>query len=341
MSLLQYVVRRFLLAIPTIIGLSIVTFVLANYLPGDPLVRLLGERGAANPKIVATYTKRWGLDKSGPERYFVYMRNLVHGDLGRSTTTQRAVAKDLFDFFPATIELALAAIVVAAVGGVAAGMLAARFKSRWPDAGVRLLALLGSGVPVFWLGLLALEVFYLRLHWVPGPEGRLSSSTHVPPHTTGMYTFDALVHGQWATLWDALRHLILPAFVLGAYFLGLIARMVRASLLEIGGANYLVAARARGMSERRIMLVHALPNALIPVITVLGLAVGGLLAGAVLTETVFAWPGIGRYAVDTAKGLDYQAVLGVTILIGVIYVVSNVIVDVLYATLDPRIRIGR
>jgi ABC-type dipeptide/oligopeptide/nickel transport system permease component len=341
MSMMQYVVRRILLSVPTLLGLTVVTFVLANYLPGDPLVRLLGERGAANPEIVAAYTKRWGLDKSGVERYFLYMRNLLHGDLGRSTTTQRAVSKDLASFFPATIELALAAVTVAAIGGILAGILAARYKNRWPDAGVRAVALVGSGVPVFWLGLLALEVFYLKLHWVPGPEGRLSSRTPVPPHTTGMYTFDALVHGQWATLWDAMRHLMLPAIVLGAYFLGLIARMVRASLLEIGASNYLVAARARGMSERRIMFVHALPNALIPVITVLGLAVGGLLAGAVLTETVFAWPGIGRYAVDTAKGLDYQAVLGVTILIGFVYVIANIVVDVLYAALDPRIRMGQ
>ena len=341
MGLLQYIVRRFLLAIPTIIGLTIVTFLLANYMPGDPLVRLLGERGASNPETVAAYSQKWGLDRSVPERYAIYMGNLVTGDLGRSTSSQREVAKDLGDVVPATVEVAIAAIAFAAVGGVAAGLIAARFKNRWPDAGVRFLALLGSGVPVFWLGLVALELLYLRWGLVPGPEGRLSSSTPTPPKTTGMYTFDALVHGEWSTFVDAAKHLVLPSIVLGSFFLGLIARMVRASLLEVSQSGYLVAARAKGLSERKVLITHALPNALIPVITVLGLAVGGLLAGAVLTETVFAWPGIGRYAVESARSLDYQAILGVTILIGVVYVIANACVDVLYASLDPRIRIGR
>jgi len=341
LGLIQYVVRRFLIAIPTIIGLSIVTFLLANYMPGDPLVRLLGERGANNPETVANYTRQWGLDKSVPQRYVIYMGNVLQGDLGRSTSTQRPVADDLGDFFPATVELAAGAIVVAVLFGVTAGLIAAGCKNRWPDIGVRLMALVGSGVPVFWLGLVALEVLYLRLHWVPGPEGRLSSATATPPRTTGMYTVDALIHGQWSTFVDAAQHLVLPAFVLGAFFVGLIARMVRASLLEVSQSTYLMAARSKGLSERKVMIVHALPNALIPVLTVIGLAIGGLLAGAVLTETVFAWPGVGRYAVEAARGLDYQAILGVTILIGVVYVVANVVVDVMYATLDPRIRIGR
>jgi peptide/nickel transport system permease protein len=340
-SLSQYVARRLLLAVPTLIGLTLATFILANYLPGDPLVRLIGERGAANPETVATYTEQWGLDRSAPVRYLVYMRNLLRGDLGRSTTTQRPVGRDLLDFFPATVELAAVAIVIAVVFGVGFGILAARFQRRWPDAGVRVVALLGSAVPVFWLGLMALELFYVRLHWLPGPEGRLSSGTPTPSRVTGAYTVDALIHGEWSTFADAAHHLILPATVLGAFFTGLIARLVRSSLLEVRQSGYLVAARAKGLSERRIMVTHALPNALIPVITILGLAVGGLLAGAVLTETVFAWPGIGRYAVDAAKGLDYQAILGVTILVGTVYVLANAVVDVLYATVDPRIRVGR
>jgi peptide/nickel transport system permease protein len=338
--MLRFSVRRLLLAIPTVFGLLVITFLLTNYLPGDPLARLLGDRAGSDPEIVATYRAQWGLDRPLHEQFLKYLGNLLSGNLGQSTVTRRGVAEDLLDFLPATIELTVCAILVAGVLGLAFGVLAALFHRRWPDVLVRGLALVASGVPVFWMALISLQVLYLRFRWLPGPEGRLGRGVDAPPHVTGAYTIDALLAGEWGVLGDALYHLILPAIVLGLFFLGLLARITRASMLEALQAPYVVTARAKGISGLTLIRVHVLPNALIPTVTVLGLAVGGLLSGAVLTETVFAWPGVGRYAVDAARSLDFQAVLGVTLVIGVIYVLTNAVVDILYAALDPRIRLG-
>lgn len=340
MGITRFAVRRLALAIPTVLGLLIVTFLLANFLPGDSLSRLLGDRAASNPEIVARYRAEWGLDGSLPERFWAYLTNLVTGDFGESTLSRRPVAEDLADYLPATLELAVAAILVAGTLGLGLGILAATFHRRWPDLTVRMIALVASGVPVFWLGLLLLQLLYLDLGVVPGPEGRLSAGVDPPPTITGAYTLDALLTGRWSTFGDAIWHLVLPSLVLGSFFLGLLARITRASMLDVLRAPYLVTARSKGLTPRQILFGHSLPNALLPTITILGLAVGGLLAGAVLTETVFSWPGIGRYAVDAAKALDYQAILGVTFLIGVIYVLTNALIDIVYAGLDPRIRLG-
>lgn len=340
MGLVRFATRRLLLAIPTLFGLLVVAFVLANYLPGDPLARILGDVGGSDPVARATYEREWGLDQPIHERFWIYLQHLVTGDLGQSTLTRRGVADDLVEFFPATIELALAAIVVAGTAGIILGSVAAFYHNKWPDLVVRTIALVASGVPVFWLGIIGLQVFYLRFQILPGPEGRLGRGFDPPTHITGLYTFDALVTGDFATMWNAMSHLLLPACVLGSFFLGLLARMTRASMLEVLRAPHLVTARSKGVSARTLLQFHILPNALIPTVTVLGLAIGGLLAGAVLTETVFSWPGIGRYAVDAAKALDYQAILGVTVLIGAVYVVTNAVVDIIYAALDPRIRLG-
>lgn len=340
MGILIFSVRRLLLAIPTLLGLLVVTFVLANFMPGDPLARLLGDVGGSNPEVVAAYRERWGLDRPLWEQFLIYVGNLLQGDLGQSTFSRRGVMDDIQDYLPATVELALAAILVAGILGLILGCLAAIFHNRWPDFLVRAIALLASGVPVFWLGLIALQVLYLHLGIVPGPEGRLSSGVNAPPHITGAYTIDAILTADPIAFWDALAHLVLPALVLGAFFLGLVSRMMRASMLDVLRSPYLMTARSKGLRTFTIARFHVLPNALIPTITVVGLAVGGLLAGAVLTETVFAWPGIGRYAVDAAKALDYQAILGVTLVIGVIYVLTNALIDIIYAALDPRIRLG-
>lgn len=340
MGISRFVLRRLLLAVPTLLGLLLVTFLLANFLPGNPLIRLLGDRAMSNPAIVAQYRSEWGLDKSVPERFGVYIVHVAHGDLGESVTSRRPVSQDLSDYFPATMELAFVALFVSGVGGLTLGTLAAFFHRRWPDFTVRGMALVASGVPVFWLALLALQLFYLKLGWLPGPEGRLGRDVPVPPHVTGAYTIDALLAGQWSVFFSAAEHVVLPALVLGAFFLGLLARITRASTLEVLRAPYVVTAKSKGLSRWGILRAHILPNALMPTVTILGLAVGGLLAGAVLTETVFSWPGIGRYAVDAAKNLDYQSILGVSLLIGVVYVVTNVLVDIIYAMLDPRIRLG-
>lgn len=340
MGILIFALRRFLLAIPTLLGLLVVTFILANFMPGDPLARLLGDVGGSNPEVVATYREKWGLDRPLWEQFFIYVSNLFQGDLGQSTFTRRGVMEDLVDFLPATVELGAAALFFAGLFGLVMGSLAALFHNKWPDFLVRAVALMASGVPVFWLGLIALQIFYLQLGWTPGPEGRLSSRVNPPPHITGAYTIDALLSADSIAFWDALAHIVLPAAVLGAFFLGLVSRMMRASMLDVLKSPYLMTARSKGLKTSTIAKFHVLPNALIPTVTVVGLAIGGLLAGAVLTETVFSWPGIGRYAVDAAKALDYQAILGVTLLIGVIYVITNAVIDVVYAALDPRIRLG-
>jgi peptide/nickel transport system permease protein len=341
MGLFRFAVRRLLLALPTLFGLLVATFLLANYLPGDSLSRLLGDRAGSNPQIVANYRHLWGLDRSLPIQFLTYLKNLANGNLGESVVSQRSVMADLRDYLPATIELAVSAVLVAGIGGLILGTLAAYFHRRWPDAVVRAIALIASGVPVFWLALIALQVFYLRLGVSPGPEGRLGRGFLPPTHITGAYTVDALLTGNWSTFMNAAQHLVLPAFVLGSYFLGLLARIARASTLEVIRAQYVVTARSKGLTPWTVLRSYILPNALIPTVTVLGLAVGGLLSGAVLTETVFAWPGIGRYAVDAAKALDYQAILGVTLTIGVIYVLTNAVVDIIYAKLDPRILLGQ
>ncbi|WP_153502619.1 ABC transporter permease [Cumulibacter manganitolerans] len=336
----RFILRRVLIAIPTLFGLLLVTFVLTSALPGDRAARMLGQRGAADPAIRANFEREWGLDKPPWQQFIIYVGNLFHGNLGRSTMTKRAVATDIIDFLPATIELALVAFLFAGLGGLILGTVAAFFHRRWPDTVVRLFALVASGLPVFWLGLVLLQLLYLQLDIVPGPEGRLSREFIAPPKITGMYTVDALLTGRFATLGNALGHILLPAAVLGLFFLGLLARITRASTLEVLRSPHLVAARSKGLSPWVLLRRHILPNAFVPTLTIMGLAVGGLLAGAVLTETIFSWPGIGRYAVDAAKTLDLQAILGVTLVIGLIYVVTNALVDILYGVLDPRIRIG-
>jgi len=337
--LAQFIVKRLLLSVPMLIGVTLVTFVVSHLIPADPLTAVLPERAANNPDIVAMYRARWGLDRPLPEQYLLYLRNLVHGDLGESYTTRRPVGTDLRLFFPATVELALAAMLYAVVVGIALGVISAVWSDRLADHLARIIALIGVSVPVFWLGLIALQVFYAQLRILPGP-GRLDTRLTAPPFRTGLYTIDSLLAGRLDLFFNALAHLILPGIVLGSYAMGIIARMTRSSLLEVLSLDYIRTARAKGMSERRVVLGHALRNAMIPTVTVVGLTFGSLLAGAVLTETIFAWPGIGRYAVQAATNLDLPAVLGVTLLIAVVYVVVNMITDILYGVLDPRIRVG-
>jgi peptide/nickel transport system permease protein len=341
MSLWWYALRRLLLLVPVLLAVTLVTFLLANFIPGDPLAAVLGDQAMENPAIVARYEREWGFDKPLPERYLVYVTNLLHGDWGRSLHSQRPVLDDLSDYLPATIELAVAAMSFALLVGLVVGIVAALNHRRPLDHLLRFIALVGSSMPVFWLGLIALEIFYVQLGIAPGPVGRLSAGVEPPPKVTGLYTIDSLIRGDLGALMDAIRHILLPAIVLGYFILGLIARMIRSSLLDVQSSDYLLTARAKGLAERAVIMRHALPNALIPTVTVVGVAFAGLLSGAVLTESVFAWPGIGRYAVASAQGKDYQALLGVTIVVSIVYAFANLVVDVLYGLLDPRIRLGR
>lgn len=335
MTLFQFLLRRAGLTLLVMFGVTLMTFVLTHVVPADPVVAYLGDH--APPDLVVKVRHEVGLDRPLPVQYVIYLRDLIHGNLGISIKDNRPVSRDLEQYLPATVELATAALLVAIAIGVPAGIVSALYKDRWPDQAARIFALAGTSLPIFYLALLLLGILYVRLGVLPGP-GQLGVFTMPPPRVTGMVAIDALLAGDWAALRDALHHLALPAIVLGYYQTGLITRITRGSLLEVLRQDYVRTARAKGVAERRVVLAHALRNALLPTVTVVGLAFGGLLSGAVLTETIFSWPGIGRYATNSAINVDIPAVLGVTLVIAVIYSIANLAVDVLYAYLDPQIR---
>jgi len=339
MGIWSYVGRRLVQSLLVLVLVSIATFSLAHLVPGDPIETILGERAAGNPEIRAAAERRYGFDQPVPMQYVYYVRNLLQGDLGESITTRRPVVEDLRQFIPGTIELAIAAMLFAVILGIPLGIVGAIKQDRWPDHLARFVALIGTSVPVFWLGLLMLYFFFYKLHWLPGP-GRLDTGMKAPERITGMITIDAALRGQWDVFRSSVVHIILPAIVLGSFALGILARMLRSSLLAALGDDYVRTARAKGLSEGQVVVRHAIRNALIPTITVLGLTFAGLLAGAVLTETIFSWPGIGRYSVQAALKLDYPGLLGVTLFVASAYVVVNFLVDIIYGVLDPRIRIG-
>lgn len=339
MRLWQYIARRIVLTVPLIIGITLMAFVVSHLVPADPLGMVLSERAMANPEIVQAYRARWGLDRPLYEQYLVYLSRLLQGDLGDSIATQRPVREDLAQFLPATLELTLVAMVFTVLMGIPLGVLAAVYRDEWMDHLARVLSLIGVSVPVFWLGLLLLNAFYFHLNWLPGP-GRLDPHMTPPPTVTGLITVDSVLAGNWAALVSGLRHLFLPALVLGSYTMGAISRMTRSSLLEVLAQDYMRTARAKGLREWVVIVHHGLRNALIPTVTIIGLAFGDLMSGAVLTETIFSWPGLGRYAVLAASYLDLQAIMGVTIAIATTYVLVNLAVDITYALLDPRIRVG-
>jgi peptide/nickel transport system permease protein len=336
--LLQYLGQRLALAVVALVGVVVVAFLVAHMVPVDPLAVVLSEQATKDPAVREAYMKRWGLDRSVPEQFVAYMTNVLRGDLGESFTTRRPVVQDLRQFLPATIELAVAALAVSVLFGAPLGMWAAVRHNRAADHVARIISLLGAASPIFWTGLIALHVFYYLLEWAPGP-GRLDSHLSMPPARTGFLLVDSLLAGRPDLFVSGLRHLVLPALVLGWFVMGIVARTMRAALLDVLSADYVRTARAKGVGERVVVGVHAVRNALIPVVTVTGLNFASLLSGAVLTESVFAWPGIGRYAVTASTRLDYPAILGVTMLTALVYIVVNLLVDVLYGVLDPRIRV--
>ncbi len=337
MSLHQFLARRLLLMIPLLIGISLVAFIISNAIPADPTAANLGERAAADPEIVATFREKWGLDEPLHVQYLTYLSNLLKGDMGTSIRSRRPVSEELGRFLPATIELATFGILVSLVVGVIFGIISAVWRNRLIDFIVRILSLIGVSAPVFWLALLGLILLYLRWDVVPGP-GRLDARIRPPPNVTGLYTVDSLLTGDWRTFRNALEHLILPSLVLGAYSAGLITRITRSSMLEVLSMEYMTTARSKGLREWTVITRHGLRNALMPVVTIIGLSYGNLLSGAVLTETIFAWEGIGRYAYNAARTLDFPVLMGVSMLIAIIFVLMNLIVDVLYYWLDPRLR---
>jgi len=322
-----------------LLGIATIVFVVSRLTPADPLVSIVGERNLTNDVVVAAAKRRWGLDRPVFVQYLTYMRNLVRGDMGTSFTTRKSVLSDLWQRLPATIELTVAALTIGVVFGVALGVVAARKRNKLVDHIARFFALIGSSLPAFWAGLLVLYVFYAKLGWLPGP-GRLDPRAPEPGKITGFFTVDALLHGDMTTFTAAVKHLVLPASVLGWGVVGIVSRLVRASLLDELSMEYVRVARAMGVRERTVVNTHALRNAMLPTITIVAFAFAFLLTGAVLTETVFSWPGVGNYAVEASRNLDFPAIIGVTILGGTAFLLTNLVADVVYAFADPRIRLS-
>ncbi len=337
MQLIRFLIRRVVLSVPLLIGVTLLTFVISHTVPSDPLVSNLGQRAMSDPKVVAAFKSEWGLDQPLPVQYLTYLRNLLSGNLGKSIRTRRPVLDDLRAFAPATAELALASIAVGMIVGMTLGVLSAVNRNKPIDHVVRFFSLTGVSLPVFWVALILLYVFYAKLGWVSGP-GRLDAGLQGPAKITGFMTIDAIAAGRFDLLRNAISHLILPAIVLGSFASGLISRVTRSAMLEVLGNDYIRTARAKGLLQRAVVFKHALRNALIPVVTVIGLSFANLLAGTVLTERIFAWPGIGGYAFQASTTLDFQAIMGVSLFVGLIFIVSNLVVDILYFVLDPRMR---
>ncbi len=335
--LLALIGRRLVAGVLLVLGITLVAFTLTQLVPGDPAAAALGQRAIEDPATVAAFRQKYGLDLPVWKQYLIYLGNLLHGDLGISQQTRRPVSTDIAEFLPPTIELAIVAIIISLVIGLSLGMIAAIWRDRWPDQVIRVFSLGGVSVPTFWLALTASLIFSVKLGWLPS-TGQLDPGMDRPPEVTGMILVDSLLAGDFYTARVAFEHILLPACVLAAYTIGLITRFTRASVLEVLGNDYVRAARAKGIPERTVLFRHVLRPALVPIITVSGLAFGSLLSGTVLVESIFSWPGMGQYAYKSALALDLPAVMGVSITVAVIYVVINLMVDILYGAIDPRIR---
>jgi len=316
---------------------TLVVFLITNTVPGDPILAQLGDQAASDPAFVAEWRHEYGLDRPLWERYVIFLRGLSHGDLGRSIASHRPVLDDIEQYTPATLELASVSFALTLIVGIPLGIIAAVKRDSWIDHVARAISLLGVSAPTFWLAFLLLAIFYGYFQIAPGP-GRLDPIALPPPTVTGFYLVDSAIAGQWATFWDAAAHLVLPSIVLASATIGLITRTTRASMLESIRQDYVRMGRAKGVGESRLILRHVLPNALIPVVTLAGLAYANLLTGAVLTETVFSWPGLGRYTFQSAASLDFPAIMAITLLVAITYLVINLITDLSYAMLDPRVR---
>jgi peptide/nickel transport system permease protein len=331
----RLILRRLVFMVFVLWGVTLITFFLSRVAPGDPARLIAGPR--ANAEALEHVREIYGLNDPLVQQYVTYMRDLLHGDLGASFVTRQPVRSDLATFFPATLELALFAMLIGSGIGLVFGVVAALKRGSAGDVGVRFVAIAGLSMPAFWLAMLFQLIFYSRLAWLPF-GGRLATGVPAPPYVTGLYTVDSALAGQWHTLADAITHLVLPVTVLALAEVGLMARIVRTSMLEVLGEDYIRTAQAKGLSRRRVLVRHTLRNALLPAVTVLALEFGLLAGGVFLVETIFAWPGIGRYAYDAIRASDYNATMGVTLMIAILYVLLNLIVDVVYLYLDPRIR---
>ncbi|MBN1563362.1 MAG: ABC transporter permease [Anaerolineae bacterium] len=329
-----YLARRLIEAVPVIVGVSILVFLLLHLIPGDPALAILGER--ATEENVAVIRERLGLNKPLYEQYFIWVGNMIQGDLGNTVRGNIPVANEISSRFPATIELSLSALTIAVLVGVPMGILSGIRRNSLIDTASMFIALFGVSIPIFVLGLLLIYIVGVELHWLPFVS-RLSSSVQLE-RVTGLHTVDAIIAGDWTALKDALNHLILPAVTLATVPMAVIARITRSSMLEVLNQDYIRTARAKGLRSYVVVIRHAFRNAMLPIVTIIGLQLGTLLSGAVLTETIYSWPGVGKWLFDSIIARDYPIVQSMTLIIAMIYIVVNMVVDVLYAVIDPRIR---
>ncbi len=355
----QFVARRLLLLIPVLIGILLVTFIIVHLIPGDPCVAMLGER--ATPAACSAFRERFGLNDPLPVQFFRYLFNIARGQFGDSIRFGRPVVDMIAERLPMTIELTICAMLFSTIIGIPLGIISAIRRGSWVDTATMVWANVGVSMPVFWLGLMLAYIFALLLKGTPlyiPPSGRFTAGISMEPLATlwgvkdwtgfprfvvnfmsNLVLVNSVLTGNWTQFRDELWHLILPAMAVGTIPLAVIARMTRSSLLEVLGLDYIRTARAKGLSQRVVILKHALRNALIPIVTIIGLETGSLLSGAILTESVFLLPGVGTMLVTSILGRDYPVVQGFTVVIAIIFVLVNLIVDVSYAYLDPRIRL--
>jgi peptide/nickel transport system permease protein len=332
--LLNYVGKRLLQLIPVLLGMSFVVFMIIRAIPGNPAQVILGQQ--ASKEAIAALEARLGLDQPWYIQYFDYLRKLLTGDLGESLRTRTPVIEEIWQYFAATFELSLFAIIIAIVVGINAGIISAWLQNSAIDYAVMILALIGVSMPIFWLGLMGQWVFALELHWLP-TTGRDAVRDPVSS-ITNLYIIDTIIQGRFDQLWQVIRHLIMPGVALATIPMAIIARMTRSSMLEVMRSDYVRTARAKGQKMFWVVYKHALKNAIIPVLTVIGLQMGMLLGGAILTESIFAWPGIGRYIFDAIQYRDYPVIQSGILIIAFIFVMINLIVDLLYSFIDPRIK---
>jgi len=331
----QFILKRLGTVIPTFIGITLLTFTLIHMIPGDPIEIMAGERGIS-PERHAMLSAELGLDQPIWKQYFSYVGGILQGDLGNSLVTKKPVVEEFFELFPATVELAFLAAMFAIIIGLPAGIIAAVKRGSLFDHSVMGISLTGYSMPIFWWALLLMLVFSVNLGWTP-VSGRIDVSLWIE-HVTGFMLIDSLLSDEVGAFGSAIHHLILPSIVLGTIPLAVIARMTRSSMLEVLGEDYIRTARAKGLAPWRVIVIHALRNALIPVITVIGLQVGILLSGAILTETIFAWPGIGKWLIESIGRRDYPVVQGGILIIATLIILVNLLVDIIYGVVNPRIR---
>jgi peptide/nickel transport system permease protein len=333
--MLAYIIRRILIMIPTLLGVSIIVFLMLHLTPGDPAEMLMGER--ASEQALQDIREHLGLNKPVYVQYGIFLKQLLHGDLGETIWTRQKVWIEVKQRFPATIELSIVALFISCVLGMLLGIISATKQYSIFDYLSMLGALIGVSMPIFWLGLVFMLIFSLNLGWLP-MSGRLSIGIELET-ITNFYVLDAILTGNWAAFRDALWHIIMPAFTLSTIPTAIIARMTRSSMLEVLRQDYIKTAKAKGLSQFKVVFKHALRNALIPVVTTIGLQFGVLLCGAILTETIFAWPGVGKWIYDAVMQRDYMVIRGGTLFLASIFIVINLCVDVLYAVINPRIKV--